>query len=196
MWKKSYRGVAVLLLLLLAFSLPAALPSWWPGAKKTAPESPVVVQEQTPLQNDLLTQLEAELTALKQLYTNSQATIVSSNLKTARLETELNALRSLYAVSETSMTVLKGEYDALKAMYDAKVNAPIVTDYESPWGGTVGVGAVYNPSTGKVGAEVSMGVSFRQWTLEVGAGYSPDAWKLELPDFSKMDYRAGLKLSY
>jgi hypothetical protein len=229
MCKKYYRGFAVLLVLLLVFSLPAALPSWWPGAKKTAPPAEsVVVQEQTESQMQLIAELEAELTALKQIIGNSQTTLNNSKATIAKQSTELTALKQIIGNSQTTLNNSKAtiakqstELTALKTLYDASVasQAQIKNDYDalyvaygemvkerdlyysqvakqSDWGGTVGAGAVFNPSTGKVGAELSMGVSFRDWTLEVGAGYSPDAWVLAVPDFASMDYRVGLKYRY
>ncbi len=201
MCRKSYRLFAVLLVLLLVFSLPAALPSWWPGAKKTAsPAESGVNQVPTESQMQLIAELEAELTALKQIIGNSQATLNSSKATIAKQSAELNALKSLYDASVASQTQIKSDYDALMVAYELMVKerdhyfAQVAK--QSDWGGTVGAGAVYNPTTGKVGAEISMGVSFRQWTLEVGAGYSPDTWVLAVPDFGKMDYRAGLKFNF
>jgi len=201
MCKKSYRLFAVLLLLLLVFSLPAALPSWWPGARKTAqPAESVVSQVATESQMQLIAELEAELTALKQIIGNSQATLNSSKATIAKQSTELTTLKTLYDASVASQTQIKSDYDALYIAYELMVRE---RDHyysqvakQSDWGGTIGAGAVYNPATGKTGAEISMGVSFRQWTLEVGAGYSPDAWVLAVPDFGKMDYRAGVKYRF
>jgi hypothetical protein len=201
MCKKYYRGFAVLLVLLLVFSLPAALPSWWPGAKKTAPPAEsVVVQEQTESQMQLIAELEAELTALKQIIGNSQTTLNNSKATIAKQSTELTALKTLYDASVASQAQIKNDYDALYVAYGEMVKERDLyysqVAKQSDWGGTVGAGAVFNPSTGKVGAELSMGVSFRDWTLEVGAGYSPDAWVLAVPDFASMDYRVGLKYRY
>ena len=201
MCKRYYRGFAILLLLLLVFSLPAALPSWWPGAKKTAsPAESVVVQKATESQMQLIVELEKELEGLKKIIVNLQTISNSDRAVIAKQSAELNGVRSLYDASVASQSQIKADYDALLIAYElmAKERDHYYSQVakQSDWGGTVGAGAVYNPTTGKVGAELSMGVSFRDWTLEVGAGYSPDAWVLAVPDFASMDYRAGLKYRF
>ncbi len=200
------RITAVALVFLLVALSP--LSAWaWSNAKTSspAPASSAVSQEQIQSLKELIGQLESQLTAQEQMLQNSQASLRTAELKAAQLSREIVSLKGLLGVSETSSTTLKADYDALKADYDLKVDENSALYRElvsargkipSAWGGSIGAGAVYNPSTGKIGAELSMGVSFRQWSLEIGAGYSPDVWVLEVPDFSKMDYKAGLRFSY
>jgi len=181
MWGKFSRFFVVLLLV-LALSTPLyALPSWWPGAKKTAEPS----QEQSELivsMEQSLTALQTELDALKQLYSNSKATI-------AKLEVELTAQKSLLSISETS-------YDSLKSDYDALVMQPTVTDYKSPWGGIVGAGATYAPTTGRIGAEAEMGVSYKNLTLKTGVEWSPLKFEFVIPKMDDLKFKAGLQYRF
>lgn len=190
MWKSKnyFRGLFVCLLLLVVLSPLTALPNWWPGAKKSVSQSPVANQEPNQSQNLLLTELQMELDGLKQIISNSQATI-------AKQAAELTALKASSNVSAINYDVLKGDYDKLLVAYEAVVNAPIVSEYESPWGAVIGASAIMDKA-GAIGAEVSAGVSFKSYTLEFGLGYTPTVWKFAIPDPADFSYRAGMKFAF
>lgn len=180
MWGK-FSKLFVICLLLLVVSTPLfAVPDWWPGAKKTAVSS---IENQEAIQSAIQYSiaLEEELNALKQLYSNSQATIAKQDVES----------KSQKALIETYKTA----YDSLKSDYDKAVTQPTVTDYVSPWGGVIGGGVTYSLD-GKIGAEILGGVSFKNVTWTTGVEWKPLKFEFVIPKVDDLIFKTGLQYRF
>ena len=185
MWGKYSRGygkiVAVSLLLVLVLSPLAAS---WPFNFGTKAKTVAVDSSTMEQLNLLIDQLETQLTEQEQKLSNSNATIAS-------LSKELSIVKALLPVSEASYKTLKGEYDRLVAEV-----AKLEKNQKSDWGGLVGLGGTYTPSTGQIGAEATVGASYKQWTLTMGVGFQPATWWPIAPTINDLNFKTGLQFSF
>jgi len=188
MWKSGNGLRKIVILSLLLVLAVGSLNAWSFGSKKES-KSPEETPAQTQLEQSLLAELQTELDALKQTISNSQETI-------AKQAAELDALKASSTVSAINHDTLKGEYDALLAKYEALVNQPTVKDYVSPWGGIVGAGATYAPTTGRIGAEAEMGVSYKNVTLKTGVEWSPLKFEFVIPKMDDLKFKAGIQYRF
>ncbi len=203
-----------------------AWPSWLTNDVKTEEQveltTPAQVSQDGQAEKILsleqyIKQLETQLAEQKVMQQTLDKTLEASGTKIADKEasaesllTELVNLKNLQEISETSYKALKTDYDALKADYDLKVSesndyfkaladseAELAAIDQSKWGGSVGASALLDPSEGKYGVGLSMGVGYDAWSLTVGADYYiPSGFTLSGFDYRDLDFRAGLRFDF
>lgn len=163
-------------------------------------------------QMDYIAQLEKlsseqakDLDLLVSKLEQSEARLKASETKSENLqrllavsESEIESLKTLSSVSRTDSETKQTEIaDLTETVVEVETeNVQLYTEQRPDWGGVLGGGATWDPTTGIFGATVDMGVRYKDVALIVGAEYKPSVWKLALPDFSDLSFSTGLQWSF
>lgn len=214
MWKK----LSVFLLLsALVLSPLAAWPTWLTGE----PQGELQLKqelEQVRTENEVLKREKASLTLyienLENLSKEQEQDLAlllgkaeASERKAANLEKLLIASQSEIQQSKTlsNLSSVDSQEDQTEI---ASLENDIVTvqtenvelyaenKSHSAWGGLVGGGVVYDPTTKALAATLDMGVRYNKWALVVGAEYRPSDWALAIPSMSELSFSTGVQYSF
>ena len=214
MWKKLS---VFLLLLALELSPLAAWPTWLTG--ETQGELQLKQElEQVRTENEVLKQEKASLTLyienLESLLTEQEKESIQLSEKAANLERKAANLEKMLIVSQSEIEQSKtlstiSNVDSKEKQDEiASLENDIVTvqtenvelyaenKSHSTWGGLVGGGVVYDPTTKALAATLDMGVRYNKWALVVGAEYRPSDWKLAIPSMSELSFSTGVQYSF
>lgn len=216
MWKR----LSVLCVILVIFLVPlAALPpqvlTWLTGEIVGEDQLKLELENKEALIESQM-QYIAELESLLEEQNKDSAMLVeklqTSEEKVKSLETKSETLQRLLVASKSEIEQLKTLSEISKTDLEVKqeeiasLSEDIVTveqeniEYyanERPdWGGLIGGGATWDPTTGLFGATVDMGVRYKNWALVTGVEYKPSVWKLALPEFSDLSFSTGVQWSF
>ena len=212
MWK---RLSVFCVILVLALSSLAAWPTWLTGEpesegqlKLELKEKEAVIlsqqeyieqlellltesQEDSKLLSEIQQNLEKELTKWKSNYQTLESSLV-------RAKSELEGLRKLSEISETDSQVKQEKISSLSdtVVTVQEENVELFADKRPDWGGLLGGGATWDPTSGTFGATMDMGVRYKNWALVTGVEWKPSEWKFEIPSFSDLSFSTGVQWQF
>lgn len=148
-------------------------------------------QEESKLLNEIQQNLEKELSKWKSNYQTLENSLV-------RAKSEVDALKKLSEISETDSLVKQEEIADLSdtVVTVQEENVELYTKKKPDWGGLVGGGATWDPTSGNFGATMDMGVRYKNWALVTGVEWKPSEWKLEIPQFSDLSFSTGVQWQF
>lgn len=212
MWK---RLSVFCVILVLALSSLGAWPTWLTGKPESEAQLKLALKEKETVilsQQEYIGQLETLLTESQE--DSKQLTAIQQNL-----EKELARWKLNYQNLENSLIGAKSEVDALKKLSEisevdsqvkqekiSSLSDVVVTVQEEnvelyakktpDWGGLVGGGATWDPTSGRFGATVDMGVRYKNWALVTGVEWKPSEWKFAIPSFSDLSFSTGVQWQF
>jgi predicted RNase H-like nuclease (RuvC/YqgF family) len=138
-----------------------------------------------------LEQSEARLKASETKSENLQRLLAVS-------ESEIESLKTLSSISKTDSETKQTEIaDLTETVVEVETeNVELYKDKNQDWGGLVGGSATWDPTSGRFGATVDMGVRYKNWALVTGVEYKPSEWKLALPQFSELLFSTGVQWQF
>ena len=202
--KKSGRGlkrtaILSLCLVLVATSLTAA--SWpWAWAKKESLPQKVdqVLQED-------LSQTES-IERLKSLLIEQETELKNLRQESTALLTEIERLKTLSPISQEAYLAVETALAEEVALRKSKETQALEYWQEltvvkaklekQTWGGMAGGSATYDLDTGKIGAEVTGGISFKKLSLVGGVEWQPEAFTLTIPKITDLKAKIGLQYRF
>ena len=131
----------------------------------------------------------------------------SYETEVATLKAEITTLQTLSPISTAQYDALVAERDLLKSDLDSKTQEAqgyweellleqTKLKENGPLGGMVGASGTYDLDTGKIGAEVTGGISWKKLAVIGGVEWQPDAFTLSIPKIADLKIKAGLQYSF
>lgn len=211
MWK---RLSVFCVILALALAPLAAWPTWLTGEpegelqlKQALEQKEEVIQSQKVYIEQLETQLESSVQDLMKLAESSESLEAEVKLwqtkhqdlqiLLAQAQSDTEQLSTLSTLSSVDSSEKVEEIASLEAdiVTVQEENVELYAERQKAWGGLVGGGATWDPTSGRFGATVDMGVRYKDWALVVGAEYKPSDWKA-IPSFSDFSFSSGIQFSF
>ena len=194
MWK---RLSVFLTISVLVLSQLAAWPTWLTGEPQNETELKTELalkSEQILSQKQYITELEMLLqaqsedsTLLVTKLSNSRTTIKALSNSLNDSKSELNELKALWKISSV---------DSKEKQIDLSIVTKALVDNNNVWGGIVGGGTTWNPSSGDVGVTAEAGVTYNKWGFLFGTEWNPSSWKIEIPKLEDLKFSTGIQWQF
>jgi len=192
-------AICLLFLVLAASSLTAVS---WPWAWK---KEPLPQKVETVLKEDL--SQEQSIVRLTELLQEQENELENLRTESTALLTEIERLKTLSPISQEAYLAVQEALETETALRKAKETqaleywqaltvAQTKLKENGPLGGMVGGAATYDMDTGKIGAEVTGGISWKKLAVIGGVEWQPDAFTLSIPKIADLKIKAGLQYSF
>jgi len=86
--------------------------------------------------------------------------------------------------------------DSKEKQIDLSIVTEALVDNNNVWGGIVGGGTTWNPSSGDVGVTAEAGVTYNKWGFLFGTEWNPSSWKIEIPKLEDLKFSTGIQWQF